>query len=85
MKGDFPLKGRKFAAQHGNTIEVRTTLSFHDRFILVDGARCWHLGASIKDAGNKAFALSEFAEPVIASFIKQTAETTWSASAVVPL
>jgi hypothetical protein len=85
MKSDFMLEGRKFAAQHGNTIEVRTNQSFHDRFILVDSAKCWHLGASIKDAGNKAFAMSEIADPVIAAFIKQTAETTWSGSTVVPL
>jgi hypothetical protein len=85
MKGDFILEGRKFAAQHGNTIEVRTNLSFHDRFVFVDGAKCWHLGASIKDAGNKAFAMSEIADPLIASFIKQNAEKTWSVATVVPL
>jgi hypothetical protein len=50
----------------------------------VDGAKCWHLGASIKDAGTKAFAMSEMANPQIAAFIKQTAET-WSGSTVVPL
>jgi hypothetical protein len=85
IRGDFALEGRKFAAQHGNTIEVRTTPSFHDRFIFVDGGKCWHLGASIKDAGNKAFVMSEMADPAIAAFIKQTAETSWCSSPVVPL
>jgi hypothetical protein len=60
MKGDFALEGRKFAAQHGNQIEVRTNSSYHDRFIFIHGGKCWHLGASIKDAGTKAFAMSEF-------------------------
>jgi hypothetical protein len=85
MKGDFALEGRKFAAQHGNQIEVRTNSSYHDRFIFVDGGRCWHLGASIKDAGTKAFAMSEFNSPKIASSIMQDAETTWNTSTVVAL
>jgi hypothetical protein len=85
MKGDFALEGRNFQKQHGKTIEVRTEKTFHDRFILVDGTRCWHLGASIKDAGMKAFALSEFKDVNISSFVKQTAETAWNGSTVVPL
>jgi hypothetical protein len=85
MKGDFMLEGRKFAAQHQYTIEVRTNPSFHDRFVFVDSTECWHMGPSIKDAGNKAFAMSVIADPTIAAFIKQTVETTWSGSTVVPL
>ena len=85
MKGDFAHEGRKFVAQHGSKIEVRTNSSYHDRFILTDGARCWHLGASIKDAGNKAFVMSEVVGTAIAAFIKQDAEATWNASNVVAL
>jgi hypothetical protein len=79
-KGDFALEGSKFAKQHGQAIEVRTNTTFHDRFIFVDGKSCWHLGASIKDAGAKAFAMSQFADPKIAAFIKQEAEATWNVS-----
>jgi hypothetical protein len=57
-KPDFAIEGKAFAKQHGNLVEARTTADFHDRFIFVDAGACWHLGASIKDAGSKAFMLS---------------------------
>jgi hypothetical protein len=44
-KGDFVLEGSNFAKQHGQSVEVRTTATFHDRFIFVGGKSCWHLGA----------------------------------------
>ena len=58
LKGDFKLEAGKFAAQRGTLVEIRTTNSYHDRFIFLDGKRAFHLGASIKDAGNKAFHVS---------------------------
>jgi hypothetical protein len=85
MKSDFGLEGRKFAAQHGNTVEVRITKSYHDRFILLDGKKCWHLGASIKDAGNKAFAMSEILSPSLVSAVLTDVENTWNAASVVSL
>jgi len=85
MKSDFALEGRKFVAQHGNTVEVRTTKSYHDRFILLDGTKCWHCGASIKDAGNKAFAMSEILSPALVAAVVTDAQNTWNAASVVPL
>jgi hypothetical protein len=82
MKGDFALEAKKFQGQHGNTIEVRQTVQYHDRFILMD-TRCWHLGASIKDAGNKAFAMSEIVSPAICSAIRADVEAKWNAGTVV--
>jgi hypothetical protein len=72
---DFELEAKKWATQHGAAIEIRTTKEFHDRFILVDGTDCWHIGCSIKDAGNKAFMLSKVEDPgnqegVIRSILK---------------
>jgi len=80
MKGDFRLEARKFAAQHGNTVEVRQTVGYHDRFIIGDTQRCWHIGASIKDAGTKAFAFSEMLQPGIVNFIRNDVEATWGAA-----
>jgi hypothetical protein len=58
---DFELEAVKWRKQNPeNTIEIRTTKTFHDRFIVLDDDRCWHVGASLKDAGNKVFMLSEF-------------------------
>ncbi len=31
----------------------------HDRFMILDERTCYHIGASIKDAGNKSFAISK--------------------------
>lgn len=80
----FALEGQKFAKQHGKTVQVRTTKDVHDRFIVVDRSKCWHLGASIKDAGNKAFMLSEMTDPRTVPFLRKTLEDTWNAATPVP-
>jgi hypothetical protein len=85
MKGDFVLEAKKFAMQHHCKIEVRTNNSYHDRFVVLDQTKCWHLGASIKDAGNKAFAMSEILSPSIVASVLQDVEATWNASMVVPI
>jgi len=55
MPVDFALEARAFIQQYGCTIEIRRDRTeFHDRFIIVDMATVFHLGHSIKDAGNKA-------------------------------
>ena len=45
------------------TIQVRTTTDFHDRFIVLDGTVCVHVGASIKDAGKRACMVSRIEDP----------------------
>ena len=32
----------------------------HDRFLIIDEKEIYHLGASLKDLGNKVFAFSKF-------------------------
>ncbi len=78
MKKDFRLEARKFSAQHGIAIEIRTTSKYRDRFIDEDNQRCWHIGASIKDAGNKAFAFSELLRPELVKFVIADVENEWS-------
>lgn len=85
MKGDFQLEAKKFAAQHGNPVEVRQTGNYHDRFIIEDAQRCWHIGASIKDAGSKAFAFSEMLEPSVVNFIRTNVEASWNTAVNVAL
>lgn len=46
-----------FNAQYPR-LEVRHTDAFHDRFLILDGAECYLVGASLKDAGKKAFAVA---------------------------
>ena len=52
-------EARVFMGQYPDvTIHVRTTTDFHDRFIVLDGTVCVHVGASIKDAGKRACMVS---------------------------
>lgn len=39
-------------------LTVRHTEAFHDRFLILDGAEGYFVGASLKDAGKKCFAIS---------------------------
>ena len=39
-------------------LEIKYTGAFHDRFLISDGEKAYHIGASIKDAGKKCFAIS---------------------------
>lgn len=49
---------KKFSQQYG-LLNIVTTDTFHDRFLIVDDKLAYTIGASIKDAGNKTFAINE--------------------------
>lgn len=85
MKGDFSLEARKFVAQHASTVEIRQTPNYHDRFIVVDGNSCWHLGASIKDAGSKAFLISQVQSPTVVNAIKLDINSQWAGASIVSI
>ena len=38
-------------------LDVKFTNVFHDRFLILDGKMVYHIGASLKDAGKKSFAV----------------------------
>lgn len=46
-----------FNAQYPSLVVYRTR-AFHDRFLILDGKVAYHIGASLKDAGRKCFAVS---------------------------
>ena len=46
-----------FNAQYPQ-LDVKYTSVFHDRFLILDGKTVYHIGASLKDAGKKCFAVS---------------------------
>ncbi len=48
----------KFNKQYGK-INIIYNSSFHDRFLIIDNIKLYHIGASIKDIGKKCFAISE--------------------------
>ncbi len=41
------------------SIEMHYTGKFHDRFLIIDETLGYHIGASIKDAGKKCFAINK--------------------------
>ena len=47
-------------------IEVHVCKKSHDRFLIIDGADVWHIGASLKDLGKKMFAFSRLSIPASA-------------------
>jgi len=49
---------KRFNAQYP-TVEVKTFTKSHDRFLIVDHATVYHIGASLKDLGKKWFAFSK--------------------------
>ena len=44
------------------TLELVKTTAFHDRFMIFDRTEIYHIGASLKDAGEKCFAISRLSE-----------------------
>lgn len=47
----------KFNKQYP-TLSLKHTSKMHDRFLLIDKSELYHIGASLKDLGNKCFAFS---------------------------
>ncbi|MCC8162528.1 MAG: ORF6N domain-containing protein [Lachnospiraceae bacterium] len=48
---------KTFNAQYPS-LRVKYTKVFHDRFLILDGKTAYHIGASLKDAGKKCFAIN---------------------------
>ena len=53
-----------FNKQYGNLI-IKYTNKVHDRYIIIDNKKLYHLGASIKDLGKKIFSVSELEQKLI--------------------
>ena len=47
-----------FNAQYGNSLAVKTSDKFHDRFLIIDKAVLIHVGASLNYLGKRCFAFS---------------------------
>ena len=48
----------KFTAQYGG-LSVKTSIAFHDRFLIVDDKELYLIGASLKDLGRKCFGFTK--------------------------
>ena len=58
-----------FNKQYGN-LDVRYTNKVHDRYIIIDKVKLYHLGASIKDLGRKIFSISESDSNLISELLR---------------
>lgn len=47
-------------------IDIHTYTRSHDRFLIMDGTKVYHIGASLKDLGKKMFAFSKLDIPASA-------------------
>ena len=57
-----------FNAQYP-TLKIRHTTSFHDRFLILDGTAGYLVGASLKDAGKKNFAVAKLEDSAVVGSI----------------
>jgi hypothetical protein len=77
-------EGKRFAAQYGGIyIEIRPSRDFHDRFVIIDGETCVHIGASIKDAGKTACMISRVEDDVTRKALLNTLATAWAGATVI--
>lgn len=81
LPGDFGMELDKFLEQYKSfEIAIRQASDFHDRFLVVDRRDYYHLGASIKDAGKKAFMVSRVEDESNISALAEALKITWEKS-----
>ena len=64
------LDTQKFNREYPR-IKVIKTDKFHDRFIIIDNKEIYHNGASLKDLGNKCFAITKMEDKSFIDKIKE--------------
>ncbi len=65
VSNQLRLDLQKHNAQYA-PIALHTFKKSHDRFLIIDNAEVWHIGASLKDLGKKMFAFSRLDLPASA-------------------
>ncbi len=77
---EVAAEAKRFESQYpGGTVEVRRTKDFHDRFVVLDGKACIHVGASINHAGKTAFMISRLEDEVNRSALLAAVAAAWAA------
>lgn len=65
--------------QYENII-ILSSENYHDRFLIIDDQLFYHIGASIKDAGNKTFMFSKIQDESIMNSIRNKLKSEWPES-----
>jgi hypothetical protein len=75
---DFSQELERFQKQYANIgVEVRRSREFHDRFLILDAVTCYHVGASLKDAGTRAFMISRVRDAANVQALTKEQERAW--------
>lgn len=59
-----PLDVTTFNSQYPQ-LDLYTTNTMHDRYLIIDGVDLYHIGASLKDLGKKCFAFNKMDDAVV--------------------
>ncbi|HVV82090.1 MAG TPA: hypothetical protein VHE35_03380 [Kofleriaceae bacterium] len=82
---DYLTMATRFRGERGATsLETRKTKDNHDRYIILDDAVCYHVGATIKDLGKKTFSYSLKDDAAEVAKIKAVLAASWASGVVVP-
>ncbi|MDO9230594.1 MAG: hypothetical protein Q7U03_13655 [Syntrophales bacterium] len=74
-------EAKAFVSQFsGWVVHVHQAKDFHDRFVVLDGTSCVHIGASINGAGKTAFMISKVEDPLNKDSLIRQIEASLSAS-----
>ena len=66
---------KMFEREYGIKVEIRINKKIHDRFIIA-GNKCWHIGTSIKDLGNKDTIIKDLSE--VCDSLRYLFEERWN-------
>ena len=76
---DFELECKTFLHQYSHlSLEIKSTSDFHDRFVVIDDDVCHVLGASIKDAGKRAFFTTAIQDAANKKALREQIGLSWN-------
>ena len=76
LNDSFNLAVKVYNRQYTNLV-VYTSNNYHDRFLIIDETDFYHIGASIKDAGNKKFMFSKIEDEGVKETIIGSLKKEW--------
>lgn len=82
VSADLKVAAVAFSKQYG-ALALRSSVVFHDRFLVVDDAEFYHFGASLKDLGHRGFMFSRIEEPDVIGALRAKAQAEWASATVV--
>lgn len=57
-----------FATQYG-PVSIKQNSSFHDRYLILDGKECYHIGTSLNHVGKRVFGINRLEDPDVIALL----------------